>query len=408
MNTLLKGIKVLDFTNYVAGPTATMLMAYMGADVVKVEIPVNGDAGRGMLNMRIGHHSGNMLTTNHGRKSIELDMHDADGLEMIKALVKDYDVVIEGFRPGMMKKYGLDYESLKALNPKLIYCSVSTYGQTGPYAPRPGFDLIAQAESGIMDSTGDPNGPPTRVGTYLGDYVGALNIVGSVSASLYHREVTGDGQYLDVSLYEGLAYMSGGIDFYHLLGVKARRTGNHQFNSAPYGTFEGKGGRVLAICAPNPLLWANLCKAMKREDLLTDERFDTLPKRIDNRLELAEVIQEWLGTFENADDALVILQEYNIPCAAVRQDWEMDLCPQLEARNFFERIPFPDSIKGEAGRDTYKVKGLPFKSSCDAPNPDYLPIPDVGEHNFEIYSKVADKAKIEEMVNRWHEKYKKA
>ena len=156
MNTLLKGVKVLDLTSFVAGPTSTQLMAYMGANVVKVEMPVCGDSGRGMMNMKIGHHSGNILQTNHGRKSIELDIQDSEGREVFKRLVKDYDIVLEGFRPGLMAKYGLDYENLKAVNPKLIYCSISTYGQTGPYSKRPGFDLIAQAESGIINSTGDP------------------------------------------------------------------------------------------------------------------------------------------------------------------------------------------------------------------------------------------------------------
>ena len=181
MNTLLKGVKVLDLTSFVAGPTSTQLMAYMGANVVKVEMPVCGDSGRGMMNMKIGHHSGNILQTNHGRKSIELDIQDSEGREVFKRLVKDYDIVLEGFRPGLMAKYGLDYENLKAVNPKLIYCSISTYGQTGPYSKRPGFDLIAQAESGIINSTGDPDGAPQRIGTYLGDYVGAQSVLSAKS-----------------------------------------------------------------------------------------------------------------------------------------------------------------------------------------------------------------------------------
>lgn len=225
MNTLLKGVKVLDLTSFVAGPTSTQLMAYMGANVVKVEMPVCGDSGRGMMNMKIGHHSGNILQTNHGRKSIELDIQDSEGREVFKRLVKDYDIVLEGFRPGLMAKYGLDYENLKAVNPKLIYCSISTYGQTGPYSKRPGFDLIAQAESGIINSTGDPDGAPQRIGTYLGDYVGAQSVLSAICAALYHREVTGEGQYLDVSLYESLAYLSANVDVYSLFGLKNGRTG---------------------------------------------------------------------------------------------------------------------------------------------------------------------------------------
>ena len=407
MNPLLKGVKVLDLSSYIAGPLSTMLMAQMGADIVKVEMPVRGDDGRLFMNMSVGHHSANIITVNHGRKSIEFDIKDSEGRELLKKLVKEYYVLVEGFRPGLMKRYGLDYETLKAINPRLIYVSVSTYGQYGPYSSRPGFDLIAQAESGIMDSTGEPDGPPTRVGTYLGDHVGALSILSSVSASLYNREKTGEGQHLDISLYESLAYISGGIDFYHLLGIKARRTGNHQFNSAPYGTFEGRGGRMLAICAPNDVLWEKLCQVMKREDLLSEERFGDMGKRVTYREEIADIIQEWLNTFEVADDALDVLREAGIPAAAVRQDWEMSECPQLLARNYFEEVPFPDSVKEIAGRDTYKVRGLPFKTSSDAPNPNYLPLPEVGEHNFDVYGAVASEEDISALIDRWHQKFKR-
>lgn len=361
MNTLLKGVKVLDLTSFVAGPTSTQLMAYMGANVVKVEMPVCGDSGRGMMNMKIGHHSGNILQTNHGRKSIELDIQDSEGREVFKRLVKDYDIVLEGFRPGLMAKYGLDYENLKAVNPKLIYCSISTYGQTGPYSKRPGFDLIAQAESGIINSTGDPDGAPQRIGTYLGDYVGAQSVLSAICAALYHREVTGEGQYLDVSLYESLAYLSANVDVYSLFGLKNGRTGNHMFNSAPYGLFEGAGKRYIAICAPTPPIWKNLCIAMQREDLLENERYSDMSKRIENRYELVDIIQAWLSKYENASEAIEILRSHDVPCAEVKADWEMHECPQLASRHYFEDIPFPKSIVEETGRKQYKIKGLPFK-----------------------------------------------
>lgn len=332
------------------------------------------------MNMKIGHHSGNILQTNHGRKSIELDIQDSEGREVFKRLVKDYDIVLEGFRPGLMAKYGLDYENLKAVNPKLIYCSISTYGQTGPYSKRPGFDLIAQAESGIINSTGDPDGAPQRIGTYLGDYVGAQSVLSAICAALYHREVTGEGQYLDVSLYESLAYLSANVDVYSLFGLKNGRTGNHMFNSAPYGLFEGAGKRYIAICAPTPPIWKNLCIAMQREDLLENERYSDMSKRIENRYELVDIIQAWLSKYENASEAIEILRSHDVPCAEVKADWEMHECPQLASRHYFEDIPFPKSIVEETGRKQYKIKGLPFKTSSDAENPDYLPLPEVGEH----------------------------
>lgn len=407
MNTLLKGVKVLDLTSFVAGPTSTQLMAYMGANVVKVEMPVCGDSGRGMMNMKIGHHSGNILQTNHGRKSIELDIQDSEGREVFKRLVKDYDIVLEGFRPGLMAKYGLDYENLKAVNPKLIYCSISTYGQTGPYSKRPGFDLIAQAESGIINSTGDPDGAPQRIGTYLGDYVGAQSVLSAICAALYHREVTGEAQYLDVSLYESLAYLSANVDVYSLFGLKNGRTGNHMFNSAPYGLFEGAGKRYIAICAPTPPIWKNLCIAMQREDLLENERYSDMSKRIENRYELVDIIQAWLSKYENASEAIEILRSHDVPCAEVKADWEMHECPQLASRHYFEDIPFPKSIVEETGRKQYKIKGLPFKTSSDAENPDYLPLPEVGEHNYDVYGTVATKEEIDALLDRWHNKFHK-
>lgn len=406
MNSLMKGIKVLDFTSYVAGPTTTMLMAYMGADVVKVEMPVCGDSGRGMLNVKVGHHSGNMLQINHGRKSIECDIADPDGQELIKKLLPEYDIILESFRPGQMKKYGLDYDSLKAVKPDLIYCSISAYGQTGPYCKRPGFDLIAQAESGIISATGDPDGPPQRVGTYLGDVMAAQVALANISAALFNRERTGEGQYLDVSLYESLAYICLDIDVYYLLGAKITRTGNHAHNSAPYGLFKGNGNRYVAICAPAPKTWEAMCHAMNRDDLLTNERYLNMAKRIEHRFELVDIIQEWLAGYENVDEAVEILQQAGVPCAKVREEWEMSECPQLDARGFFETIPFPQSIVEETGRKSYKIRGIPCKTSSDCANEDYLPIPDVGEHNYEVYRSVISKEELDPILEKWHSKFK--
>ncbi len=406
MNNLLKDIHVLDFTNYVAGPTTTMHMAFMSADVVKVEMPVCGDSGRGMMNMKVGHHSGNMLQTNHGRRSIECDIADPDGQKLIKELLPQYDVVLEGFRPGQMKKYGLDYESLKAIKPDLIYCSISAYGQSGPYSKRPGFDLIAQAESGIISSTGDPDGEPQRVGTYMGDLVASQVALANICAALFKRERSGEGSYLDVSLYESLAYMSSNVDIHSILGYKFTRSGNHANNSAPYGLFKGNGGKYVAICAPAPRTWESLCRTMKREDLLTNERYINMAKRIENRLELADIIQEWLSGFEDVNEAVELLQKADVPCAKVREDWEMHECPQLAARHFFEEVPFPPSSAEEAGRASYQIKGLPCKTSSDCKIENYLPIPDVGEHNYEVYGSVISREELAPILERWHKKFK--
>ena len=213
--------------------------------------------------------------------------------------------------------------------------------------------------------------------------------------------------YLDVSLYESLAYLSANVDVYSLFGLKNGRTGNHMFNSAPYGLFEGAGKRYIAICAPTPPIWKNLCIAMQREDLLENERYSDMSKRIENRYELVDIIQAWLSKYENASEAIEILRSHDVPCAEVKADWEMHECPQLASRHYFEDIPFPKSIVEETGRKQYKIKGLPFKTSSDAENPAYLPLPEVGEHNYDVYGTVATKEEIDALLDRWHNKFHK-
>lgn len=179
------------------------------------------------------------------------------------------------------------------------------------------------------------------------------------------------------------------------------------FNSAPYGLFEGAGKRYIAICAPTPPIWKNLCIAMQREDLLENERYSDMSKRIENRYELVDIIQAWLSKYENASEAIEILRSHDVPCAEVKADWEMHECPQLASRHYFEDIPFPKSIVEETGRKQYKIKGLPFKTSSDAENPDYLPLPEVGEHNYDVYGTVATKEEIDALLDRWHNKFHK-
>lgn len=213
--------------------------------------------------------------------------------------------------------------------------------------------------------------------------------------------------YKTSEAYESLAYLSANVDVYSLFGLKNGRTGNHMFNSAPYGLFEGAGKRYIAICAPTPPIWKNLCIAMQREDLLENERYSDMSKRIENRYELVDIIQAWLSKYENASEAIEILRSHDVPCAEVKADWEMHECPQLASRHYFEDIPFPKSIVEETGRKQYKIKGLPFKTSSDAENPDYLPLPEVGEHNYDVYGTVATKEEIDALLDRWHNKFHK-
>ena len=202
-----ENLKVLDVTNNYAGPMAGAMLADYGAEVWHVEKPVLGDDNRYFPPI-IDGISINYCTSNRGKKSVVLDLKDPRGAEAFRKLAAQADVLLESYRPGVMKKLGLDYETLKEINPRLIYCSISAYGQEGPYANRPGYDVIAQAVSGMMEMTGEPDGAPTKIGSAIGDWMGALNAFGCIGTALYYRSETGEGQHIDISLARSLMWMA--------------------------------------------------------------------------------------------------------------------------------------------------------------------------------------------------------
>lgn len=252
MKNLFDGIKVIDFSTNAAGPVASALLADFGAEVIKIERPGVGDDTRGFppfVDNKVGI---SFLYLNRGKKSIAVDTTTPEGISIIKQLIDSADIVLENYRPGTMKKLGLDYETLKQSNPKLIMCSISGYGQTGPDWFKPGYDLIAQAVSGVMDLTGFAGGPPIRSGIVVADYATGYNAYGAITTALYYRERTQQGQLLDISLVDCLTSMNSHVDLVSL-GKHSSRQGNHHSMLCPFGVFPGQNGAVV-ICAPNPKL----------------------------------------------------------------------------------------------------------------------------------------------------------
>ena len=396
MSTVFEGIKVLDFSSTAAGPLAAAVLADMGAEVIKIERPGVGDDIRG-YSPRIDGQSQLYMWYNRGKKSVTIDLHDPEGQEVIKKMIPDIDVVIESFRPGTMKKFGLDYETLKALNPALVYCSVSGYGQTGPYAKKPGYDLLAQAMSGVMDMTGEPDGMPTKSGFTIGDYVGGINSYGAIVTALYHAKNCGKGQLIDIALVEGLTFMNSFLDIVGCFDKDPHRLGRHQNSLAPFGLFMGKNGQSAVICAPSDKLWKILCEVMEKPEGLTDPRINTTVARVENLPVTVRFIEEWLKGFEDIDDAVRMMDAKGIPCCKVKSSREVTKDPQFIARNGLIDLPTPKSM---TNRPTIRVRG-PWIKYSETPMI-MKAAPDLGENNYEILSRYGmTEEEIDQLMKKW-------
>ncbi|HEV8713215.1 MAG TPA: CoA transferase [Candidatus Binatia bacterium] len=373
---LLSGVQVLDFTQYLAGPSATRLLADLGADVVKIERAPDGDLGRKIHLVEPGI-SAFFLAASAGKKSVGVDFKHPKGLEIVRELVRQVDVVTENYSPGVMAKYGLDYASLKETNPRLIMCSVSGYGQDGPYTKHTSFDIIAQAQSGVMAMTGEPDGPPEYVGNYFGDPNAGIHGALGICAALFHRAMTGEGQYIDVSQLESLVYLDY-INFPLFLmshgAIEPKRFGGDFFNICPYGVYKAKKGYIVFAVAEHQ--WAPLVKAMGKPELATDPRYATQIARCQRRPEVRKYLEDWLQTFADDETPLRILAEARIPSAPILDIPQAAAHPQLKARELFQDISHPilgvtPIAKSPFHFSTAQVE-IPFRA------------PFFGEHNEEI------------------------
>ncbi len=373
---LLSGITVLDFTQYLAGPSATRILADLGADVIKIERAPGGDLGRQIHLVEHGQ-SALYLAACAGKKSVCVEIKHPKGKEIVYQLVRKADVVVENYSPGVMARHGLDYATLKELNARLIMCSVSGYGQDGPYASHTSFDIIAQAQSGVMAMTGEPDGPPTYVGDYFGDPNAGIHGALAICAALFHRTGSGQGQYIDVSQLESLVYLDY-VNFPLFLmsqgAIVPQRFGGDFFNVCPYGVYKAKKGYLVFAVAGHQ--WPALTKAMGKPELAADERYVTMEDRVRRSAEVRKYIEDWLQTFEDDETPLKILAEARVPAAPILDIPGAAAHPQLKARRLFQDVPHPLLGPTPIAKSPFHFSNanveIPFRAAF------------LGEHNEEV------------------------
>jgi crotonobetainyl-CoA:carnitine CoA-transferase CaiB-like acyl-CoA transferase len=326
----LEGVRVLDFTRVLAGPAASLALADLGAEVIKIEPPATGDETRSFPPFRDGE-SHYFLSVNRGKKSIVLDLKSEAGVAIAKQLAAQCDVLIENYRPGVMDRLGLGYEALSALNPRLIYCAISGFGMTGPLRDRPSFDIVLQALSGALSVNGEKGGAPTKLGIPLGDLVGGINGPIGVLSALYERERTGRGRLIDVSLMDGMIGMLGYLaQLAFFTGEDPKPQGSEHPNLVPYGQFPAKDGAIIIACLTNSF-WGRICTALGLADRIEEPRFSSIEMRRDNRALVNAMIGE-VTCGKTVAELVELLTEHQVPHAPILGIKEALAQPQAAAR----------------------------------------------------------------------------
>jgi crotonobetainyl-CoA:carnitine CoA-transferase CaiB-like acyl-CoA transferase len=381
MRHVLDGYKVLDFTQVLAGATCTRLLAEMGAEVIKIELAPKGDFSRGFGAFRDGR-SAYYIQQNRGKKSVCLDAKKPAALEILRSLVPKVDVLVENFAPGAIARMGLGWDGVKKLNPRIVMCSISAFGQTGPLSALPGFDYIAQAYAGVTHMIGDPDGAPVFPMLGIGDVSTGSHAMGAVVAALLHRERAGEGQYLDISILDSYFHCHEmNVQMYSASAgaVDPKRSGAHHPQICPCGVFRGKQGYLIIIAFLDHH-WQALCRLMGRPEIAADPRFATNVARVENRADVAKIIEQWLATTESDEAVTKLLQESHIPVAPVLSIGQAVSHPHLRQRGTVRTIT--DRLFGE-----FEAPGFPLRFSAF---PDRLPLEaaTLGEHNSEVLSQM--------------------
>jgi crotonobetainyl-CoA:carnitine CoA-transferase CaiB-like acyl-CoA transferase len=374
-NLILEGIRVIDLSRVLAGPFCGALLGDMGADVIKVEDTKTGDEIRTWPPHKEGESPG-FLVNNRNKRGIAVNIKAPEGVEVIRRLARDADVLIENFRTGTMEEFGLGYESLAAMNPRLIYCSVSAFGRTGPRAQEAGYEALMQAFTGIMSITGEPDGPPMRCGvSFLDLTTGILCAMGTVCA-LYQRAQTGVGQRIDGSLLRtAVALMNFQAEGYLVAGVVPKALGSSAPGTSPYRNFRCADNQWVFIAGANDNLWKRLAGAIGLASLAGDPRYATNVERVKNRGELERIVQEAIGRF-NREPLLKILEDAGVPATPVNRVDQALSDPQVKAQNMIWEIDPPRLGKTP-------VVGFPLAFSRMQPRIRRNP-PRQGEHTDEI------------------------
>jgi crotonobetainyl-CoA:carnitine CoA-transferase CaiB-like acyl-CoA transferase len=375
----LDGIRVVDLTRVLSGPYCTMQLGDLGAEVIKVERPGEGDDTRAFAPPFQGDQAAYFLSVNRNKKSITLDMKSERGKEALWRLIDASDVLVENFRPGAMDRLGLGYEAVKARRPAMVYCSISGFGDTGIQKDRPGYDVIVQGEAGVMDITGPRDGPPHKVGVAMADLVSGLNASQAILAALYTRRSTGRGQHVRISMYEAVAaLLTFNASIYYATGNSPRRRGNEHPTIVPYETFEASDGWI-NLGVANDDLWQRFCAAAERPDLKADARFAKASDRVRNRDDLVPVVKAIIKE-RSRDEWLKRLDKAGVPSGAIRTVGEVCDSEVLEARDMVAEMP-------HASAGTVKAIKSPMHLS-ETPLESYAAPPRLGEHTREILTGV--------------------
>ena len=372
----LEGIRVLDLTRALAGPFCTLMLGDNGADVIKVEIPGTGDDTRKWGPPFIGEESAYYLSINRNKRSLTLNLQDAQAQEVFMKLAKDIDVVVENFTPGVMGRFGLDYDAVKAVSPKVVYCSISGFGQDGPYRNRPAYDQIMQGVGGLMSITGEPDGEPQKIGIAVTDIGAGMWSAFAIMAALHHREKSGEGQYIDISMLDAqVAWLTYQAAFFFANGEAPKRMGAAHPTLVPYQAFMCNDGKYINVAVGSERIWGRFCQGMGREDLKDHPDYATNSVRVNHRGAMVSMLQEIFLTRPVAE-WVEDLQAANVPCGPINDLADVFADPQVLARNMYLEMPHPTL-------GSIKQTGLPIKFSLTPGGLDRHP-PLLGEHNQEI------------------------
>jgi CoA:oxalate CoA-transferase len=387
----LAGIRVLDLSRVLAGPFCTMNLADLGAEVIKIEIPGTGDDARGYApRIPDSHDSGYYYSVNRGKRSITLDLRKPEAGKLLCDLACHADVVVENFSPGTMERFNVGYERLRAANPRIILCSISGFGQTGPMASAPAYDIVAQALGGTMSITGAPGGAPTRCGISIGDLAAALYAVVAVLAALRLRDMTGAGQHLDIAMLDcQVAWLEDALARFSVTGCVPGLIGSRHPSITPFQPFRAADGYFVAGCG-NEAIWQRFCDASSLSELKDDPRFATNADRTANHAALEPILAGHFGS-NTRSHWLTRLQAANVPCAPIASVDEVAANPHLQQRQMILRADHPHF-------NGLIVPGSPLKTTgADAvPN---TRAPSLGEHTEEVLHRLLgyDSARIAEL-----------
>ncbi|MDA0734134.1 MAG: CaiB/BaiF CoA-transferase family protein [Chloroflexi bacterium] len=389
----LEGVRVLDLTRALAGPFCTLMLGDYGADVIKIELPGSGDDTRTWGPPFIGVESAYFLSINRNKRSLTLNFKEPKAVEIFLKLVSESDVIVENFTPGVMARLGLDYDTVKVANPKIIYCSISGFGQDGPYKSRPAYDQIMQGISGLMSITGEPDGEPEKIGIAVTDIGSGMWAAFSILTALHHLEQKGEGQYIDVAMLDSqVAWLTYQAGYFFANNTPPQRLGKAHPTLVPYQAFMAQDGKYFNVAVGSERLWERFCQGIKREELKDNPDYATNGDRVRNRARIVPLLQQYFLT-RPSTDWVEDLQAASVPAGPISDLADVFSDPQVLHRQMYLEMPHPTL-------GSIKQTGLPLKFSLTPGGLDRHP-PLLGEHNQEILKGLGySTAEIEQMVEQ--------